>query len=229
LTAPNSVLDECESTNDLARKLGEQGAPQGTWISARTQTRGRGRLGRQWRSLEGNLFLSIIARPTHDWSWVPLITAVGISRVFPRLRIKWPNDLWLDNAKAGGILCEGVGTRQGSFIVIGIGLNCAVAPEALDQPTASLGADVERARPEVIAAVLAALGELEQSGSEGLAREYSARAVFQPGTPVEWTHGSGTEVGKALGLGKSGELRVITGEGEEKVLLAEDVKVRPSR
>src|SRR5690606_21800140 len=56
----NLVLEEIESTNDYARNLGEEGLPHGTWISTRIQTQGRGRLGREWRSSEGNLFLSIV-------------------------------------------------------------------------------------------------------------------------------------------------------------------------
>ncbi|MGZ3687626.1 MAG: biotin--[acetyl-CoA-carboxylase] ligase, partial [Bdellovibrionota bacterium] len=141
----NQVVDECESTNDLARALGEAGAPHGTWISARRQTRGRGRAGRDWQSEEGNLFISLVARVKDPalWSWVPLAAAVAVTRAvgrdFPEIpvRIKWPNDLWVRNRKLGGILCEGVGTRE-AFIVIGIGLNCASAPEILERPATSL-------------------------------------------------------------------------------------------
>ena len=133
----NQVIESCESTNDLARELGEAGYPHGTWISARQQSRGRGRLGRQWQSIEGNLFLSIIVRPEMRelWTWVPMATAIAIAEalrsLFPELpvQVKWPNDLWVHGKKLGGILCEAVGGRADSFIVIGIGLNCAVAPE----------------------------------------------------------------------------------------------------
>lgn len=156
----NRVLDRCASTNDLARELGEAGAPHGTWVSARAQDQGRGRLGREWRSLEGNLFLSLVARieDKSRWTWVPLATAVAVARwaeaagprfapLAHRLRIKWPNDLWVvepgappgaPGDKLGGILCEAVGNRAGSFLVIGLGLNCAHAPEGLDQRTTSI-------------------------------------------------------------------------------------------
>src|SRR5689334_9561043 len=119
----NQVIDRCASTNDLARRLGELGYPHGTWISARAQDSGRGRLGRTWQGVEGNLFLSIVARvePPRLWTWVPLATAVGIASALRArftgldLRIKWPNDLWIGRAKTGGILCEGIGSAQGTF------------------------------------------------------------------------------------------------------------------
>ena len=62
MSPANRVVERCVSTNDLARSLGEAGAPHGTWVSAKVQEAGRGRLGRKWESLEGNLFLSLIAR-----------------------------------------------------------------------------------------------------------------------------------------------------------------------
>src|SRR5271154_5529206 len=113
----NSVIERCDSTNDLARQLGESGCPHGSWISARVQEKGRGRLGREWQSMEGNLFLSIIVRPEKRslWTWVPMASAIGaaetLSELYPKLqvRVKWPNDLWADRKKLGGILCEAVG------------------------------------------------------------------------------------------------------------------------
>ena len=58
----NCELDECTSTNDLVKRLGEAGLPSETWISAREQTRGRGRLRRAWKSHAGNLHLSVLVR-----------------------------------------------------------------------------------------------------------------------------------------------------------------------
>jgi BirA family biotin operon repressor/biotin-[acetyl-CoA-carboxylase] ligase len=80
------IVDRCSSTNDLARKLGEQGQPHGTWVSARVQEAGRGRLGRVWQGIEGNLFLSIVCRvgPPAIWTWVPLASAVGVARAAAR-------------------------------------------------------------------------------------------------------------------------------------------------
>jgi BirA family biotin operon repressor/biotin-[acetyl-CoA-carboxylase] ligase len=245
---PNTVLDRCGSTNDLARALGEAGAPHGSWISAREQDAGRGRLGRQWQSKPGNLFLSVIARVEDKsrWTWMGLATAVAAGRLiterYPRLssrfRIKWPNDLWLvpAGAKLGGILCEAVGTRAGSYVVIGIGLNCAHAPEGLDQATISisdaLGRPVEadEIREALVARIVATIDELAASGPAGLVRDYARWAAFPEGAELEWLNPSQPSEpprrGHVLGLGPSGELRVTDESGSELKLFAEDVRVR---
>jgi len=234
-----TVIDSCESTNDLARQLGETGAHHGAWISARVQTGGRGRLGRSWQSLEGNLFLSIVVRPERRdlWTWVPLATALAIAEtlgaMFPKtpIRVIWPNDLWIDGAKVGGILCEAIGGRPSagdSFIVIGIGLNCAVAPEGLDQAATSFTREVGRrvtaddVRAEIVAGVLRWM-DLDR---ERIIGAYDEVAAFTLGTAIEWAEGSSR--GNVVGLGSNGELRVVS-EGKEISLFAEDVKIRPSR
>jgi BirA family biotin operon repressor/biotin-[acetyl-CoA-carboxylase] ligase len=232
----NSVLDTAESTNDLAKRLGEAGFPHGTWISARVQTAGRGRAGRRWESQEGNLFLSVIARdPKKElWTWIPLVTGCATASVlralFPTLdlRIKWPNDLWIKRdegfAKVGGILCE-----ASSFVVIGLGLNCASFPD-VDQPTTSLSEALGRkitaddVRAAIIAELLHRLAELSEQGPAQTAADFAHWSALPEGTEIEWgKDGRGT----VLGLGESGELRVRSDQGEVRVY-AEDVRVRPS-
>lgn len=240
---PNQVIDECGSTNDLARELAENGAPHGAWISARRQTSGRGRLGRKWEPIEGNLFLSIIARPKTDpslWSWIPLATALGITECLrdfnPALdvRIKWPNDLWIDRKKLGGILCEAVGARSDSFIVIGIGLNCVDSPEGLDQPTTSLTregrarVDADEIRQPLIASVLEALETLGREGSAAILARYRGLSALSQGTEIEWKPlGTDQELrGIVEDVGTHGELLVRDPSGGKLRLFAEDVKVR---
>jgi BirA family biotin operon repressor/biotin-[acetyl-CoA-carboxylase] ligase len=224
----NSVIDRCESTNDIARELGEAGFPHGTWISAREQTRGRGRLGRVWQSNSGNLFLSIVLRWASDerafWTWVPLAAAVGVARELD-LSVKWPNDLWIDGAKAGGLLCEAVGNRAGSFIVLGLGLNCSSAPEGLDQKTAALGRGVDEVRPLVLRAALGAIDVLARSGPAETIAGYRERAAIAPGALIEWGESG---IGIVHGLGESGELVVKTAGEKTERLYAEDVKIRLS-
>lgn len=233
-TFANRVIEQCGSTNDLARKLGDAGYPHGTWVSARAQDAGRGRLGRKWESQRGNLLLSILCRmePKTHWSWVPLATAVGIaeglSAFGSSVRIKWPNDLWLDGAKLGGILCEAVGSAKGSYIVIGIGLNCLHAPGNLDQETACLDRDPDSVRPLVIQSVLSVLEDIQARGVVELSRRYETLAALRPGTEIQWTsiEKKMSFDGVVNGLGESGELRVQLPNGEQESLFAEDVKVR---
>lgn len=240
---PNQVRDRSRSTNDDARALAEGGAPHGSWVSARIQESGRGRLGRRWESIEGNLFLSIVCRIEDKslWSWVPLATAAGVLRVlgtrFPsvELTIKWPNDLWIGRgaagAKLGGILCEAVGMRENSFIIIGVGLNCVASPEGLDQAASSLSSvagrvvNADEIRESVIEGILVILRELESSGPAAVIVEYERRAALPAGTPIEWAAGRGT----VEGLGPSGELRVTGEDGRTVSLYAEDVSPKLRR
>lgn len=247
----NQVLDRCDSTNRLARILGDAGYPHGTWVSARIQESGRGRLGRAWESIQGNLFLSILyqSKEQSRWSWVPLVTAIGVTDALksylPQLNfnIKWPNDLWVQQdriegswGKLGGILCEAVGSRDRSYIVVGLGLNCWSAPDGLDQQAASLSPQVsaDEIRPQIIRGVLDAYEELKRpSGLQDLLERYQARAVLSGGTLIEWTQVRGglscLNSGEVLGLGSSGELLVKSLEGETLAIYAEDVRIRPAK
>lgn len=246
-TVPNTVIDECESTNDLARQLAEAGAPHGTWVSARTQGSGRGRLGRKWESIDGNLFLSVIARiePSASWSWVPLATAVAVAECLrefnPKIEveIKWPNDLWLNRCKLGGILCEAMGNRSSSFVIIGLGLNCIRAPQGLDQRTISLTEFLSRAgnpvevraddvRLPLVASIVGILDDLQRSGHSAVVERYNRFAALKPGTPIEWVSSEKNYTGTVEGMGASGELRVRMSDGSPQKLYAEDVKVRPA-
>jgi BirA family biotin operon repressor/biotin-[acetyl-CoA-carboxylase] ligase len=234
----NRVLDRCDSTNDIARELGEAGYPHGTWVSTRIQEKGRGRLGRKWESLEGNLFLSVVARPASKdhWTWIPMATAIAIAKAIRRtlsayqipVDVKWPNDLWIRRKKLGGILCEAVGNKSGSFIVIGLGVNCTFAPEGLDQETISLTdaagilIDAETIRESVLKELLEVLTQLEKHGPEFIRKEYETLAALPAGTRITWGTGSGT----ITGLGPSGELVIKNDSGESQSLYAEDVKVR---
>jgi BirA family transcriptional regulator, biotin operon repressor / biotin---[acetyl-CoA-carboxylase] ligase len=250
LIASNIVLEESISTNDDARRLAEAGCPHGTWISARRQTAGRGRLGRKWESLEGNLFLSIVARlPVHaGWSWVPLATAIAVAETLrefhPRLEleIKWPNDLWLNQAKVGGILCEAVGSGAQSYIVIGLGLNCAEAPEISEMPEGSAqpvtalsaavpGLSADEVRLPVLAGILGMLEDLKREGPASLPERYERMAALRSGMSVVWSvpSATGNASGTVEGLGPSGELHVRNSEGKSLRLYAEDVRIRAVR
>jgi BirA family biotin operon repressor/biotin-[acetyl-CoA-carboxylase] ligase len=154
---------------------------------------------------------------------VPLTVAVQVARVAREIspaldvRIKWPNDLWLDGKKVGGILCE----ATSNYIVAGIGLNCLSVPEVLDQPVTAL---VERAaaglvKPEkFILEIVIALQTMDYSAARNL---YEQWAVLSPGTSVSWEGGKGT----VQGIGEKGELLVVR-DGAVVPLYAEDVKIR---
>lgn len=237
---PNQIIESCESTNLLAKAWVEQGRAEDTWICARRQSAGRGRMGREWISDHGNLYLSYIARVDNPayLTWLPLATAVALHEVVRNaasqaqdVKIKWPNDLWFETRKLAGVLCEHVAGPYG-LTVVGLGLNLQKAPPtgaALAELTASAPV-LEDLLPEVLSGMRRWYRELNSRGPSQIEQEYTRHALFKKGTAVEWGQADRSEVGVVKGLGQHGELIVSMAGGKERALFAEDVfQVRTSR
>ena len=138
---PIHSFDTVPSTNSLAKKLAENGAPHGTAVIAANQTEGRGRLGKSWHSVANKgLYCSIIVRPrlaVQDFPKITLAAGLGVAQAVDRIvgrfsQLKWPNDIFLDGKKCGGILSESSALNEPEgqrFAVIGIGLNLSSSLE----------------------------------------------------------------------------------------------------
>lgn len=126
-------FDSLGSTMDKAWELGLQKAAEGTVVLAETQSKGRGRLARQWLSPKyKGIYFSLILRPKvslAEASLLTLLAAVSVCEAIEKeaglsAQIKWPNDILLKHKKLGGILTElNAETDEIRFVVIGIGLN----------------------------------------------------------------------------------------------------------
>src|SRR6516164_7295789 len=127
-------FEEVSSTQDHAAQLARDGTPQGTVVIAEEQTKGRGRMGRSWHSPAGlNLYLTIVLRPSIPIVEVPRLSLVAgiavaeaVSQFAPGIvALKWPNDLWLRERKAAGMIAEAVTDRnhQLNCVLLGIGIN----------------------------------------------------------------------------------------------------------
>ena len=132
-----SVFETLESTNKTAREMTSDGQEQ--LIIARSQTGGRGRLGRSFFSPCGGLYMSFLLYPEAKNADVTLITAaaaVAVSRAIDcvadvKCQIKWVNDIYLDSKKVCGILTEGLISSDGDFnyLILGIGINITAPPD----------------------------------------------------------------------------------------------------
>lgn len=122
------------STNDLLKELARDGVPEGTYVRASEQKKGRGRRERGWHSPPGlGLYLSWLLRPPagfDDYELLSVLSPLPIAEYLTQTygiqaRLKWPNDLLVGDSKLGGLLTES-GGRGGKtpFIVVGLGLNC---------------------------------------------------------------------------------------------------------
>jgi BirA family biotin operon repressor/biotin-[acetyl-CoA-carboxylase] ligase len=145
--------DVLDSTNEEAKRLAGGGASHGAVIWAKRQTSGRGRMGREWVSPEGNLYVSILLSPPkklEDYSQLSFLTAVAAAETLEaiiespeELSCKWPNDLLFQGRKLGGILLEAFTSqdefgKQKQWIVCGLGINIDSFPEHVMFPATCL-------------------------------------------------------------------------------------------
>lgn len=133
------LLESTTSTLDIAHTLAAGGCENGTLVIADHQTSGRGRDGRKWSSGSGRgIWITLVERPSDTTGLEVLALRVGLrsARALDRfapepVRVKWPNDLYVDGRKLAGILIE-ARWREGrlEWVAIGVGVN-VTAPEGI--------------------------------------------------------------------------------------------------
>lgn len=182
-------LSECDSTNTQLLARAAAGAVSGLVLGADCQTAGRGRRGRRWfASPDCSLTFSVLWRLPPGTRLGGLSLAVGVAIAeglealgCPGIQLKWPNDIWLNTAKLGGVLVET--TVQGG-LVIGIGLNLKrdeAWMENVDQALATLGDALPAlpSREAILASILAALARtldsFTRSGFSALQEQWCGR------------------------------------------------------
>ena len=225
------VLPEIDSSNSELMRRARAGQHEATLLVAERQTQGRGRMGRVWQSQPGDSLtfsLSLSLAP-QDWSGLSL--AVGLSlaeSLHPGIRLKWPNDLWFEDRKLGGILVEAASMAGRSQVVVGVGLNIQprlaeglnTAPAALIELLPGLTAPACLAR--VAFPLIQTLLMFEREGFAPLQARFESRDTLR-GRRV---HTSDGQAGEALGVGPSGALRLQTDTGVHEIHSAE-ISVRP--
>jgi len=234
-------LPRVDSTNRRAKEMGLQGALEGTLVVAEEQTRGRGRLDRQWFSPQGGIWFSILLRPDLSPQQAPLLTLLtslagvkGIKNATGySLYIKWPNDLFWQGKKAAGILTEiNAEMDRINFVVVGVGINVNIRhdhfPEDISSEAISLmeegGESVSR--PKLLATFLNEMEKMyDQAQLEGFKeligewKKYSTTL----GKRVEVKTPRGIIKGKAVDINEEGALMVEKEGGGVIHLLSGDV------
>lgn len=206
---PRLHFRRTDSTNARARELARDGAVHGTLVTATEQSAGRGRQGRTWSAPAGQaLLMSVVLR---EWpALLPLAVAVAVAEVAgEQARIKWPNDILLDDVKVAGILVEA--QPQPGWAVAGVGLNVAVQVAALPPELHATAGTLGRAPADVEPTLRALLAQLERwlaAPAPELLSAYRARDALA-GRTVSWSGGEG----RAAGIDEGGRLLVETAEG----------------
>ncbi len=208
------------STLDAIHDLGTHGAPAGTVVIADEQTAGRGRDGRTWHSPVGGVWLGMLLRPAHAVvgavairAGLAVADAIDALLGAPGTRLKWPNDVLLDERKIAGILCEGrwQGDRL-QWLAVGVGVNvCNTVPAAVGRPAMALKERLPQVRRmdllDRLVPALVSISALEPALSERECAAFAAR---------DWLRGRqlrSPAAGRAGGLRPDGALLVDLGAG----------------
>ncbi len=250
--APISRPGDLDPHNEPRTPLGRRaGDVQPCLLVAESQTRGRGRMGRDWHASIGASLTFSLALPLApaDWSGLslavglaladaldPVPTSAGTEAAAPRIGLKWPNDLWLIEGpgrgrKLGGILIETVSVGQRRMCVVGIGLN--IEPQPLDGPSAGSAClqeiDPAATAPGVLARIAVPLVHMlldfQARGFAPHAAAYARRDLLC-GHPVTTT-APGVPEGVAEGVDAQGALRIRAGDLHQVVSGEVSVRMRP--
>ena len=272
------VLPRCESTNtklleraraasgdrdgpvtrpgDLVPLAGQERTPHGRragdaspcLLVAEEQTRGRGRLGRDWVSQAGASLTFSLSLPMAPAQWGGLSLAVGLAvagaldaNSEPRIGLKWPNDLWLldgprQGRKLGGILIETVSVGEQRMVVVGVGLNVAPQPGVATAGLAHGYACLQELNPawtapqalaRVAVPLVTALKRFERDGFAPLVPAYGQRDLLR-GQAVSGSGGGQNLHGVAQGVDEQGALLLDSGSPphERHRVLSGEVSVR---
>ena len=126
-----------KSTNDVAMKLIKRNFLEPTLITTEKQTNGRGRIGKKWISLKGNLFITLFFefdQKKINFKQFAFLNALLLKKVISKIiskkiKIKWPNDLLFNKLKFCGILQEVIKFNNFDYLIVGIGLNTNTVPQ----------------------------------------------------------------------------------------------------
>lgn len=203
------ILESVGSTMDEAHALAAAGAVAGTVVLAQEQTAGRGRNGRRWSSPRHGIWLTLLERPADPAALEVMSIRVGLAaaRALDRfaaepIRLKWPNDLYLDARKVAGTLVEARWRgERAEWVAVGLGVNMAAPADQLGAAALDSGTrrvDVLRALlPELRGAARAA-GSLTPAEMEQYAGRDMARGRFCS-EPLQ---------GRVAGIAPTGEILI---------------------
>jgi BirA family biotin operon repressor/biotin-[acetyl-CoA-carboxylase] ligase len=227
--------DQLESTNSYLMKQASAGAAHATCIAALLQTRGKGRRGRAWQAALGaSLTFSLLWRfqvGASALSGLSLAVGIAIIRALHAIgvsaaRLKWPNDVLVNQEKLAGILIELQGDMEGpSAAVIGIGINLRL-PENLKQHIDQAAIALEAAAPQpvnpseflglLLKNLANVLREFESNGFESLRDEWMRHHAYQ-GQAVSLSLPDGRQIeGMVNNVAADGVLLVDTAAGTQR-------------
>lgn len=227
------VHEALDSTNTRAKALAATGAPHGYLVIAESQSSGKGRMGRSFFSPEhSGIYITYVLRPRMLAEQAVMITslaAVAVARAIETVadvavKIKWVNDLYINDRKACGILCEAsldFESGQLEYAVLGIGVN--VARMDFPEPLRDIATSIENecgeavSRSRLIAEISNQLDELYDQLDTGEFMAESRARSNVIGRDVRVFRGDESFEARALDIDEMGRLVIRTGKGVSRV------------
>ena len=141
-------FDTINSTQNFATELASKPQENGTVVIAEKQTQGRGRLSRKWTSPSGGIWLSVILHPEFEISAAtlfPMVSSLALAIAIEKVlkikpKLKWPNDLIIDDKKVAGILVD-VSVESGKidYLILGVGINFKIDVKEIEKTIKNTG------------------------------------------------------------------------------------------
>ena len=239
------VFQTIDSTNTYARELAEKSSVSGLVILAEQQTAGRGRRGKNWVSpFAANIYLSIVwdfEKGAQALEGLSLAVGVAVRRALiahgvQGVKLKWPNDIYVEQKKLGGILLEMIGDPAGHCsVVIGVGLNVSMPvsqASAIDQDWTDVATELQDKLParnklaaELISEILPLLSTFQAQGFAAYRDEWQAADAFYGQTALISTPKQSI-AGIVKGVDINGALRLELDGGNIESFIGGELSLR---
>lgn len=236
------ILEECGSTSTLLKEKAKAGESEFYALFSKRQTAGRGRLNKSFLSPSGGLYFSLILMPDMSPENSTLITAaaaVAAAKAIEKIsgksaKIKWVNDIFIEDKKVCGILCEGnidSKTQKFEYVVLGVGINVFEPKEGFNEEIKNIAAALFKGEEnEHLYLNIAAefLNIFKGLYSNLLSKEYMEEYIeksYLTGKEIYYFKDGDQHNAKVLGIDRDASL-VIDENGEEIKLFSGEVSVK---
>jgi len=229
-------LKNVTSTNNYAYKLAQGGQREITCVVAKSQSKGKGRMGRKWVSKSGKgIYVSFIFRPDVGLEKVNLLSIAialaavkALNHIIP-LKIKWPNDVIVGNKKIGGVLLEACsGAKYPLFVIAGLGLNVNSGIKDMPRGATSLFLETKRKYEidkifkRIVKEVIILYKDFKRGYYKVIVEE-AAGYIDTLARKVSVDTGRKKIKGVAYRIGKYGALYIKDDRGRRKKILASEI------
>jgi len=236
-------FDTIDSTQSFASTIANNKTEDGTVVISETQDSGKGRLGRNWVSPRGGIWLSVILHPRFDVAkitLVPLVASVALSTAIQKTldvktELKWPNDVTLRGKKIAGMIIDAsIESSNIESMILGVGINFKVKPAEIEKKitkkenfygVATLVSQNSKVKPaKLVQAFLEefekTLNSLRDGNLNRIIKEWTANSSTL-GKPITVSTSNGKITGKAIKLDADGGLIVMQRSKPIKIMVGD--------